>query len=142
MSEMNPDFARAVLALSIGGEALSMLFATILTAAYRLHDLHAAAFPGAFTPGDDYRRLIPLMDATPWWIHALWVAAGVLFVTSALQLLRKRRSAFPLFAAAWVLGTAGNLISQSMPAYKEAFSFGTPMFLRDRFIPAVATVTH
>jgi len=57
-----------------------------------------------------------------------------------LQLLRKRSAAFPLFAAAWVLGTVGNLISQSMPAYKEAFSFPTPLFMRDYFIPAVTAV--
>jgi hypothetical protein len=139
MSVINQDFSRALLALLIGGEALSMLFATILTAAYRLHDLDTAAFLGAFTPGDDYHRLIPLMDATPWWIHALWVAAAVLFVTSALQLLRKRSAAFPLFAVAWVLGTVGNLISQSMPAYKQAFSFPAPLFMRDYFIPVVTT---
>jgi hypothetical protein len=80
------------------------------------------------------------MDATPWWIHGLWVAAAVLFSASAWQLLRKRRAAFPLFAAAWVLGTAGNWISESMPAYKEAFSFPAPMFPRDDFLPAVTAL--
>jgi hypothetical protein len=102
-----------------------------------VHDLDDAAFQGRFTPGDDYHGFIPLMDATPWWIHALWVLAAVLFVASALQFLRKRRAAFPLFVTAWVLGTAGNLISQSMPAYKKAVSFPAPMFMRDYFIPAV-----
>jgi hypothetical protein len=140
MSVLNSDLARALLALLIGCEAFSMLFATVLTAAWRLHDLEDAAFLGAFTPGDDYRRFIPLMNATPWWIHALWVSAAVLFVVSALQLLRQRRAAFPLFAAAWVLGTAGNLISLSMPAYKEAFSFPAPMFMRDYFIPALTAL--
>ena len=80
--------------------ALSMLFATALTLAYRLHYVRGAAFLGTFTPGDDYRRFIPLMDATPWWIHTLWVTAAVLFVACAVQLLRKRRAAFLLFAAA------------------------------------------
>jgi hypothetical protein len=140
MSVMNWGWARAALVLSIGCEALSMLFATALTVASRLHYLGGAAFLGTFTPGDDYRRFIPLMDATPWWIHALWVTAAVLFLACAVQLLRKRRAAFFLFAAAWVLGAVGNLISQSIPAYREAFSFPAPLFLRDYFIPAVTAL--
>jgi hypothetical protein len=140
MSVMNSGWARAVLIPAIACEALNMLFATALTVAYRIHDLDAAAFLGSFTPGDDYRRFIPLMDATPWWIHGLWVTAAVLFLACALQLLRKRRAAFVLFAAAWVLGAAGNLISQSILAYREAFSFPAPMFLRDYFIPAVTAL--
>jgi hypothetical protein len=133
-------YARALLAVLIGSQVLSMLFATVLTAACRLHYLGVAAFLGGFTPGDDYRRFIPLMDATPWWIHGLWVAASVLFAASLWQLLRRRREAFLLFAAAWVLGTAGNLISQSMPAYREAFSFPVPLFTRDYLIPAVTAL--
>ncbi len=140
MSIMNSGWVRAILVPAIVCEALSMLFATALTVAYRIHDPGSAAFLGAFTPGDDYRRFIPLMDATPWWIHALWVTAAVLFAACAVQLLRKRRAAFLLFAAAWVLGAAGNLISQSMPAYRRAFSFPSPLFLRDYFIPAVTAL--
>ena len=117
-----------------------MLFATALTAAYRLRYLGVAAFLGGFTPGDDYRRFIPLMDATPWWVHGLWVGAAVLFVASAEQFLRKRRAAFPLFAMAWVLGSAGDLISRSMPAYGQAFSFPVPMFTRDYLIPALTAI--
>ena len=117
-----------------------MLFATVFTIAYRLHDLDAAAFLGPITPGDDYRRFIPLMDATPWWLHALWVTAAVLLVASAVELLRKRRAAFLLFAVAWISGAAGNLISQSLPAYRAAFSFSAPLFLRDYFIPAVTAL--
>jgi hypothetical protein len=129
---------RALLVLLIGGEVLSFLFATVLTAAYRLHYLGVATFLGRGTPGDDYRRFIPLMDAAPWWIHALWVGSAALLFDSAWQLLSKRRSAFPLFSAAWVLGTVGNLISQTMPEAREAFSFPAPIFTRDYLIP-VAT---
>jgi hypothetical protein len=125
----------ALLALLIASQVLAMLFATVLTIAYRLHYSEFAAFLGTFTPGDDYRRFIPLMDATPWWIHTLWVGAAVLLIASAWQLLRKHQSAFPLFAVAWVLGTTGNLISRSMPAYMEAFSFPAPLFTRDYLIP-------
>jgi hypothetical protein len=132
-------YARAFLALLIVSQVLSMLFATVLTAAYRLHHLRIAAFLGGFTPGDDYRRFIPLMDSTPWWIHGLWVSAAVLFFASGWQLLRNRPAA-SLFATAWVLGLAGNLISQSTPAYREVFSFPAPLFTRDYLIPAVTAL--
>jgi hypothetical protein len=130
-------FVRAPLALLIATQVLSMLFATVLTVAYRLDYLRLAAFMGGFTPGDDYRRFIPLMDATPWWNHALWIGASVLFLASGLQLLRNRASAFALFAVAWVLGAAGNMMSQSTPEYREVFSFSAPLFARDYLIPAM-----
>ncbi len=140
MNLLHTWYARGFLTLLILSQVLSMLFATILTAAYRLNYLGVAALLGGFTPGDDYRRFIPLMDATPWWLHGLWVAAAVLFFASGWQLIRDRPAAFALFAVAWVLGTAGNLISQSLPAYREAFSFPSPLFMRDYFIPAATAL--
>ena len=139
MNVLHTWYVRGFLALLILSQALSMLFATVLTAAYRLQYVGVATFLGTFTPGDDYRRFIPLMDATPWWLHALWVAASVLFVASAGQLLRDRAAAFPLFAAAWILGEAGNLISRTLPFYREAFSFSEPLFTRDYLIPVLTT---
>jgi hypothetical protein len=133
-------YVRGPLALLIVGQVLSMLFATVLTVAYRGNHLRVAAFLGGFTPGDDYRRFIPLMDATPWWIHGLWVAASALFFVSGWQLLRNRAAAFPLFAAAWVVGAIGNMISQSMPVYREVFSFPAPLFTRDYVVPAVSAL--
>jgi hypothetical protein len=140
MNVIHTWYARGLLTLLIFGEVLSMFFATVLTAAYRLHYLGVATFLGGFTPGDDYRRFIPLMDATPWWLHGLWVASGVLFLVSALQLFRKSGTAFLVFAAAWVLGTVGNLISQSIPAYRQAFSFPAPLLTRDYLIPAATAL--
>jgi hypothetical protein len=140
LNVMRTWYVRALLTVLIASQVLSMLFATALTVAYRLRYVGVAAFLGALTPGDDYRRFIPLMDATPWWIHGLWVAASLLFLLSAWKLLRKSRAAFPLFAAAWVLGVVGNLISQSMPVYREVFSFPTPMFTRDYLIPTATAL--
>lgn len=132
--------ARGLLALLMATQVLSMLFATMMTVAYRGGYLRVARFLGGFTPGDDYHRFIPLMDATPWWTHAMWVGASVLFFISALQLLRDRRAAFPLFAAAWVLGTAGNLISQATPEYQAVFSFASPMVTRDYVLPIMTSL--
>lgn len=140
MNVLHTWYARGLLALLIATQVLSMLFATVLTLAFRLHHLGVAAFLGGLTPGDDYRRFIPLMDATPWWNHGLWVAASGLFFASAWQLLRDRPSAFPFFGAAWILGAAGNMISGVTPEYREVFSYPEPLFTRDYLVPAVAAL--
>lgn len=128
---------RVVLALLIVGQSVAFFFATALTLSYRVQYLGVAQFLGGFTPGDDYRRFVPLMETTPWWVHSLWVAASVLFLVSAWKLLRNRRPAFPSFAAAFVLGTVGNVISSSTQAYAVAFSFPAPNLTRDYLVPAV-----
>jgi hypothetical protein len=140
MNMIHTWYARWLLALLIVGQALSLLFATVLTVAYREHYLGVAELLGGFTPGDDYRRFIPLMDETPLWLHALCVAAGVLFLVSAWQLLRSRRAAVVVFAAAWVLGAVGDWISHAIPVYKEVFSFSSPQFRRDYLIPAATAL--
>ena len=140
MNLLDTGIARAILSFLLATQVVSFLFATVLTAAWRLHYLSLATFLGSFTPGDDYRRFIPLMDATPWWLHALWVCASVLFFASAWQLIRKQPSAFLLFAAGWILGTTGNLIGQASPVYRAAFSFPEPIFTRDYLIPAATAL--
>ena len=136
---MHTWYVRGLLTLLIVVEVVHMLFAPVLYTAYCLQYLRVAEFLGGFTPGDDYRRFIPLMNAAPW-LNWLWVAAGLLFLLSAWQFLRNSQAAFPLFAAAWVLGTAGDLLVQSLPAYREAFSFPEPLFTRDYLIPAAAAL--
>ena len=64
-------------------------FASALTAAYRLNALRLAEFLGRFTPGDDYRRLIPLMEGLPLWLHALWLLAAACYVLAISRLLSR-----------------------------------------------------
>ncbi|MCA1828462.1 MAG: hypothetical protein ABR567_10135 [Myxococcales bacterium] len=132
--------ARGLLAVAVLTQVLAFLFATALTLAVRLEHLRIAAFLGKFTPGDDYRRFIPLIDATPWWIHVLWITASALFLACAIALLLDRRAAFAAFAAAWPLGAIGNWISESTPVYRQTFSFPAPSFARDVAIPAAAAI--
>ncbi len=131
---------RWFLALFILGQAFDQLFATVLTVSCRLQLVGLARFLGAFTPGDDYRRLIPLMNATPRWLHAHWVAGRVLFVAAAWALLRNRRSAFPVFAAAWIAAAAGAILNHAMPEFRAAFSFPTWQVIRDGLIPTARTL--
>jgi hypothetical protein len=76
--------------------ALNDFFATALTIAYRSGALGVAERLGRLTPGDDFRRLIPLMDAVPVWLHALWVLAGISYLLAAVICLVRRRGAAPL----------------------------------------------
>lgn len=133
-------YVRVLLAALILTQVASFLFATALTVAYRGHHLGMAAFLGGFTPGDDYRRFAPLMEQPSWELHALWVAASLLFLAAAVGMLRRRVAAFPLFAAAWALGTLGNLIAESSPVYRQVFSFPQPAPMRDYVIPAASAL--
>jgi hypothetical protein len=54
--------AGAVVAASC---AFDMTFATAMTTAYHLHAIAMTEVLARMTPGDDYRRLIPLMEAIP-----------------------------------------------------------------------------
>jgi hypothetical protein len=140
MNVLHAWYVRAALALMVVGLSVTFFFATALTLTYRLQYLRAARFLGSVTPGDDYRRFIPLMDATPWWLHGMWVAGGLLCIVAAFQLLRGRAGAFLLFAAAWLLGAVADGISRSMPEFGQVFSFSEPNVTRDYVIPAITAL--
>jgi hypothetical protein len=57
-----------MLALVIGFEAFRALFAPLMVLSYRLGDIGVTQALGGLTPGDDYRRFIPLMDTVPGWL--------------------------------------------------------------------------
>ncbi len=67
------------------------VFATALTAAYRLGFLPVARGLGELTPGDDYARLIPLMENIPLWLHALKAAGAALYAFTILRLAGRGR---------------------------------------------------
>ena len=79
---------------------LSDLFATVVTAAYRVGSTWVLRALEGFIPGDSYARLIPLMDGIPWWVHAMWVGAASLYLFAAAELLLRRRvSPLPVLLA-------------------------------------------
>jgi len=81
-------------------KALDDFFATAITVAYKMNAIGIAERLGRATPGDDYRRLIPLMDAVPWWLHGLWVVAGVLYLVAIVRLLGRASLAHVIVLAA------------------------------------------
>lgn len=128
---------RIALGVVILGRAVDLLFATLLTLAYRAHWLGLARFLGAFTPGGDYRRLVPLLDSTPWYVHALWLGGAMLSLVAAGQLLRNRATAFLTFAAGCALGAAGEIIGQRLPEFRAVFASTPQQVFRDNLASTV-----
>jgi hypothetical protein len=109
-------YARAGLACLIALLALREFFAPLLLFAYRMHDLTLAHFLGLRTAGDDYRRLIPVMDATPVWLPLLWVAAGLLFLAALWRMLRRLDGGVALFFLAFALDLVGAVMAKTIEA--------------------------
>jgi hypothetical protein len=107
MQVMDRLLVRLMAGVLLAFLAFNEFFATALTIAYRMHAGGAAERLGRLTPGDDYRRLIPLMDAVPLWLHGLWVLAGILYLVAMAGLGRRAGWAhIPVLAAVSVEGVA------------------------------------
>ena len=91
-------------------------FATALTIAYRTNALGVAARLGGATAGDDFRRLIPLMDAVPLWLHAMWVCAGVLYLMGIGDIVLRRHRVHLFVGAAVVLDLVAEVLSRPIIA--------------------------
>ena len=109
-------YARAALALLIALLALREFFAPLLIFAWRMQYLGLAHFLGLRTAGDDYRRLVPVMEATPSWLPVLWVAAGLLYLAALWRMLRKANGSAALFFLGFGLELAGLWAVQSLQA--------------------------
>jgi hypothetical protein len=136
--------ARLILALLIAFIAFSEFMAPIMALAYREHDFGLLNFLGARTPGDDYRRFVPVIEAVPLWLLCIWVTSGLLYLASAGELLRKSRTDLVLFVLAFGMGLLGNLSQHLVPslirANEVAFTFPLPNFRRDVLVPLGARV--
>ena len=109
-------FARTGLACLIALLAAREFFAPLLIFAYRMQYLGLTHFLGLRTAGDDYRRLIPVMDATPAWLPLLWVAAGLLFLMALWRMLRRADGSVAFFFLAFGLDLVGAVIAKSIEA--------------------------
>ena len=120
--------------------AMSMFFAPAMIASYRLHAFDIAQMLGSRTPGDDFRRLVPLMDATPGFIIALWIGSGCLSLAAGWRASRRLSGAFELFVAALALQIFSLALEQLMPGYaqldRDTFTFAEPNIRRDIMLPA------
>jgi len=116
---MKAPVLRSLVFLLIAYGAFSSFFDAGLVLSYRLHFTKIAEFFGSFTPGDAYRRFIPVFDAIPSWAVGLSLVAGLLYLASLWPLLRARRELFPIFAAAVAVDLVHYAVLRSTPAYAE-----------------------
>jgi len=139
MDVLRSVWMRWLLVLFIAHQAFEVLFAPAMILAWRAHALGLTQALGRSTPGDDYRRFVPLMDATPDWMIGLAIVAGGLYLVSAWRLLLDRRGAFVLFAVAFGLELASMGAKYVIPGYAElshaTFTFPEPNIRRDVLIP-------
>jgi hypothetical protein len=120
-------YARSALACLIVLLALREFFAPALIVAYRLQYLGLAHFLGLRTAGDDYRRLIPVMDATPSWLVAMWAVAGLLYLAALWQMLRRTGASYVPFFLGCGLDLAGVLAIRSIEASTGVIVSPLPM---------------
>ena len=103
---------RGLLVFFIALQVSSCFFATVITVAYKTGHMGTVRAMAGQMPGDDYHPVIPLMNAIPWWVHALWVSAGILYLFAAGFLFTWRRGiAFPVFTAGFGLTMIAKLSS-------------------------------
>lgn len=103
---------RVLIALPLLILIASDLFATAMTASYRLGFLRVTRVFGQMTPGDDYARLIPLMENVPLWLHALWTSAAGLYVFTLVGLAFRERVGYLPVAAAVILELAARILER------------------------------
>lgn len=96
--------------------ALRDFFATALTVAYRTDALGLATWLGHMTAGDDFRRLIPLMDGVPMWLHAMWVCGGVLYLTGIADIALRKHRAHALVVTAVAVDLMAEILSRPIVA--------------------------
>jgi hypothetical protein len=132
-------YFRSGLGLLIALLALRELFAPLLIFAYRMNYLGLAHFLGLRTAGDDYRRLIPLMDATPAWLPVFWLASGLLYFFALWQMLHRNRVSYIPFVLAFGLDTVGELTAMSLEASTGVAAGPIPLIRAAGFLLTLST---
>ena len=132
---------RTLLTLPLLFQAVSVAFAPALILAIRSGNTPLASFIGAFTPGDDYHRFLPLVALAPTLYAPLGLLSAALTLAAAVQLLRRHRSALPLFLFALAAELAGEALMHLTPGYtaaaRQVFAFPNPNPFRDLIVPVI-----
>jgi hypothetical protein len=90
---------RVAAALLASFRVLDVGMPTLLTLAYRVRSATVSSI-GRLTPGDDYWRLVPLIEAIPGWLHAIVLLAVVLYVVAGVATWRRRSMAAGFWCSA------------------------------------------
>lgn len=117
--------------------AIDALFATALTLAYRLGAYGTAERLGGMTAGDDYERLVPLMEGIPYSAHLLAVAGGACYFAAVGYLLRRRRIAGIALLVGVSMHLATTAIVQPVIATTGVAAVPDPTWLASFVLPVL-----
>jgi hypothetical protein len=126
---------RLVVVLLLALKLVDDLFATALTFVYKAGTLGAAEGLGQLTPGDDYNRLKPLMDAIPLWLHGLWVLAAGLYLTALVLFVLRKGPAYIFVLAALAIEILAQVLGRQLIAATGVVVNPHPSFLAAVVIP-------
>jgi hypothetical protein len=110
------------LAVWIGYQAEGILCTVALALSYKAPQLHLTALLHHCAQGEDYQRLIPILDATTYWTIGAWALLSALYLVVAALLLRRSSRAANLFIVAAGLNVALWIRELGEPLYVQAFS--------------------
>ena len=109
---------------------------TLLTLALHTRSAAAASI-GRLTPGDDYRRLAPLLEAIPVWLHAVILLAVLLYVMAAGAMWRRSSMAALFWSLAVLAEQSASLAAKPIVAAVGVVAVQHPSILAAVLLPIV-----
>jgi hypothetical protein len=113
---------RWMLALWLGYRAEDILCDVALVLSYKAPQLGLTALLTGCAQGEDYQRIIPLLDITTYWTLGAWMLVSGLYLVVVAMLLQRAAHAANLFILTAALNVALWLRELGEPLYVSAFS--------------------
>jgi hypothetical protein len=113
---------RWAVALWIGHQAEDDLCNVALVLSHKAPQLGLTALLGRCAQGEDYQRIIPLLDVTTYWTLGAWTLVSGMYILVIALLLRRSSHAANFFILTAALNVALWLRELGEPLYVNAFS--------------------
>jgi hypothetical protein len=113
---------RWMLALWLGYRAEDILCNVALVLSYKAPQLGLTTLLTGCAQGEDYLRILPLLDKTTYWTLGAWMLVSGLYLVVVAKLLRRAAHAANLFILTAALNVALWLRELGEPLYVSAFS--------------------
>jgi hypothetical protein len=113
---------RWALALWLGYQAEDALCNVALVLSYKAPELGLTALLRRCAQGEDYQRLIPLLDVTTYWTLGAWTLLSGMYLLVVALLLRRSSRAANFFILTAALNVALWVRELGEPLYVNAFS--------------------
>jgi uncharacterized protein (TIGR03435 family) len=128
---------RATGVLLMALRVFDVMLPTLMTSAYKLGALATTEALGRATPGDDYQRLVPLMEAIPLWLHLLAILAGCAYLVAMWRVLKRHRSAGIALLLGVAVELAATVFGRSVAAGVGVTVVASPSIIATIVLPVV-----